>query len=1003
MRDNRIKEELIKLRKLFYKELEERPENFSEEYIRAGFINKVLELFGWNLSNTYEVIQEKVITNQTTRENLSSIESTHIKPDYQLLDRGVLKLYLDAKNVKANFLNDQSASFQIRSYGWSAGLDFSIISDFEHYRVYDTRIKPDFEMAPDYQTITFSIKELIDNFELYYQFLDREKIQNNDWNVSEFSIEIEEGYQKTLDSDFISLIHDLQMELAMGIRFYTPEIKLNNLQYFVQVIINRLLFHRVLEAINYEPEGRLLNWLENGEGFWKQFNASCKKEYFKKYDGAMYEFQIPSSIFIDDNHFEKFIRKLYGFTPYRFNAIEPEFIAEMYDYFLGKELYFNDDSIDIRNKKTSPTGSVPTPPEIAKYIVRNVIDIENIINEEDLLNCKVVDPCAGSGIFLVTTLDLLIMKMKEIQGLEILPYEKIKLIVKNCIYGVDIDPVAIEVLKMTLSLKLIMTQHNKPEPIERMLGEFSSNFQLGNSIVEPDIYDKYELPEIEEFEQIPMYYSEKFPEVMEMGGFSYVLTNPPYIEPKHFKSNWPVTYRYLRDKYLINEGKADISMFFLERVFELLRKDGKLGIIIQKRFFTTSYGKKMRDWLAEEKYLTGIKEYISNDLFKFKTTYVAVLFAMKKQNTQIKYSVSQEEVNKDRGNLHSVIAGNNFETKLSTNDLLQAPTWSYRYFRSAKILKDLVEKDNFFTINNSGRFKVTVGPQALDKQYYFLRNTKKRNGYVEGEISFNNPNSGIRENKIVKLEEELAKPIYENDNLNSFVNFERNQIKTYLIFPYDKDANLIKLEELKNNFPKSYTYLTWMDSMSTNQRRKDPDEFYGYTRNQNLKLIEKSKIFVPMTAKRVIASLSFGNIYGDNSNINAIVDEKYNDIDSLKALTVILNSEIFSLLAISVSGEARGGYYKMNKQFIGEVPIPKVTDSEIKFLSKIYDGVLSTIERYEDSYGDQKKFVFARLKKLQKEQNDFVYKKYNLNEDYIISLKHDIDLDSLNWIKEMRW
>ena len=1003
MKEDKIKEELIILRNIFYKELEERPENFSEEYIRAGFINKVLELFGWNLSNTYEVIQEKVITNQTTRKNLSSIKSTHIKPDYQLLDRGVLKLYLDAKNVNANFLNDKSASFQIRSYGWSAGLNFSIITDFENYRVYNTRIKPDFEMEPDYQTITFSINDIIDNYKLYHQFLDREKIQNNEWDVSAFSMKIKEGYQKTLDNDFISLIHDLQMELALGIRSHLPEIKLNNLQYLVQVIINRLLFHRVLEAINYEPEGRLLNWLENGKGFWKQFNESCIKEYFDKYDGAMYEYQIPNSIAIEDNHFEKFINKLYKFTPYKFNVIEPEFIAEIYDYFLGKELYFNGDAIDIRNKKTSPTGTVPTPPEIAKYIVRNVIDVGNLLNEEDLLNCKIVDPCAGSGIFLVTALDLLILKMKVIHGLEILPYEKIKLIVKNCLYGVDIDPVAIEVLKMTLSLKLIMTQHQKPEPIEKMLGEFSSNFKLGNSIVEPDIYDTYDLSEIEKFEQLPTDYSQIFSEVIKTGGFSYVLTNPPYIEPKHFKSNWPVTYNYLRDRYLTKEGKADISMFFLERVFELLREDGKLGIIIQKRFFTTSYGKKMRDWLAEKKYLTSIKEYISNDLFKFKTTYVAVLFAVKKVNNQITYSVSQEEVNKNRSNLHSVIFGNNFETQLSTIDLLQAPTWSYRYFRNAKIINNLVKNNNFYTINNSGRFKVTVGPQALDKQYYFLRNITKLNGYIEGEINFTNPNTGNKETKIIKLEEELTKPIYENDSLKSFVDFEKSSIKTYLIFPYDKDGNLIKLGELKNNFPMSYDYLTWMNSMSRNQRRKKPDEFYGYTRNQNLKLIDKAKIFIPMTAKRVIASLSLGNIYGDNSNINAIIDEKHNDIDTLKALTIILNSELFTLLVISVAGEARGGFYKMNKQFIGEIPIPKLTDKEKNFLSKVCDAILNTIERYENSYGDQKNIVFARLKELKNKQNDFVYRKYNLNKDDLISLKYKIDVESLDWTKEKRW
>ena len=52
----------------------------------------------------------------------------------------------------------------------------------------------------------------------------------------------------------------------------------------------------------------------------------------------MYDFHIPNTIKIDDIYFEEFINRLYGYTPYKFDVIEPELIAEMYDYFLGKEL-----------------------------------------------------------------------------------------------------------------------------------------------------------------------------------------------------------------------------------------------------------------------------------------------------------------------------------------------------------------------------------------------------------------------------------------------------------------------------------------------------------------------------------------------------------------------------------------------------------------------------------------------------------------------------------------
>lgn len=997
-----IVDKLKDLRNQFYDEIEKRPENFSEEYIRSAYLNKVLEIFGWNIYDTSEIIQEKVIKNKETRRNLNSISSKHTKPDYQLLDRGVLKLYFDAKNARINFLENESISFQIRSYGWSSGLRFSIVSDFEYFRVYDTRTKPDVNMAADYQTITFSIDDLINMPDLYFQFLSKEKIQNNNWNLKPFSVEIKEGYLKSIDHDFIELIKELQINLANGMIKSNSSMTPSDLQYYAQIIINRLLFHRILESINYEPEGKLLEWITNGKGFWNQFNDSCMREYYEKYDGAMYEFCIPSTVQIADIYFEEFINSLYGYTPYRFDAIEPEFIAEMYDYFLGKELSINNNKINIENKEFLPNGSVPTPPELAGYVVENVLNCREFKTEKDLLELKILDPCAGSGTFLITSLDILIKKLKEIKGVEILSYESIKNIVKSCLYGVDIDPIAIEVLKMTISLKLVLTKHLKPEPLDKILNEISYNFRLGNSIVGSDINKKHKLSARTLMMQIPTDYADIFPEIMEDGGFTHIFTNPPYIEPKYYKSEWPVIYEYLRDRYLIKKGKTDVSMFFLERAFELLRYDGELGIVIQKRFFTTDYGKKMRDWLAKNKFIVGIKEYMSNSIFRYKTTYIAIIHCKKSKNKSLSYNASISEVDNDRSNLIEIINNVDFSRMITQEELSESPNWSYRYFKNASIISKLINDEGFYTINNSNKLKVTVGPQALDKQYYFIRNAKQNNGVIKGEISYKDPDTNNKTVKIIKIEKDLAKRIYENNNLNSFENFRKDVDSTYLIFPYDNNAKLLDVNVLKSNYPLAYKYLKWMDSKSTNERRKEPNEFYGYTRNQNLKYISYAKIFIPMTSKRVIASLSEGNVYGDNSNINAIIDVVNDDINLLKALTVILNSEMFSLLAICLSGEARGSYYKMNKQFIGEVPIPKLNKDETSYLSNVYDNIIKTIDLYDIAYGNQKNYVYQALKKLQSEQNRFIENKYNLKKCEIDVLKDGINLKSLNWLEEMR-
>ena len=99
------------------------------------------------------------------------------------------------------------------------------------------------------------------------------------------------------------------------------------------------------------------------------------------------------------------------------------------------------------------------------------------------------------------------------------------------------------------------------------------------------------------------------------------MGNPPYVETKHFKAAQPLMHDYLSGKYSAFEGKADLSVLFIEKCLDLLKPNGKLGFIIQRRWFRTDYGRSVRRLVNEGKYLEKLIDFkkdsiISNEEIK---------------------------------------------------------------------------------------------------------------------------------------------------------------------------------------------------------------------------------------------------------------------------------------------------------------------------------------------------------------------------------------------------
>ncbi|WP_456473778.1 Eco57I restriction-modification methylase domain-containing protein [Candidatus Pyrohabitans sp.] len=145
------------------------------------------------------------------------------------------------------------------------------------------------------------------------------------------------------------------------------------------------------------------------------------------------------------------------------------------------------------------TGSYYTPDYIVKYIVENTLGPvveekikDTITNEErinKILSIKVLDPAMGSGHFLVEATDFLAkslvpyidpemqVELKENQLNEI-EWAR-REVIRRCIYGVDLNPLATELAKLSLWLSTMGS--------DRPLSFLDHHLKHGNSLIGADI------------------------------------------------------------------------------------------------------------------------------------------------------------------------------------------------------------------------------------------------------------------------------------------------------------------------------------------------------------------------------------------------------------------------------------------------------------------------------------------------------------------------------------
>ena len=603
---------------------------YNEHQTRVDFINPFFKALGWDMDNEQghaeayrEVIHEdKVKVGVATK-----------APDYAFTLFGQRKFFVDAKKPGINIRGDVGPAYQVRRYGWSAKVPLSVVTDFEEFAIYDCTKKPnpgDKSSVSRIKYLTF--EQYLDEFDFLWDIFAKENLPKGRLDKYVQSDTGKKG-TTTVDEEFLKSIEQWRTYLATSIALRNKSLSVDELNYAVQKTIDRIIFLRMCEDRGVEAYGLLRKAAEKGEVYHNLFALFHTAD--EKYNSGLFDFKedrITRELLIDNKVLKTIIGELYyPKCEYEFSVMPADILGSVYERFLGKTITLtagHHARVEEKPEVRKAGGVYYTPKYIVDYIVENTVGkLLEGKDPKDVEKLRICDPACGSGSFLIGAYRYLLdwhlkyyteqsppLRVERGPGGEakrrrgekskvltpdgnLTTAEKKKILLNN-IYGVDIDPQAVEVTKLNLLLKALEgeTQASINQQMqlfhERVLPNLSHNIQCGNSLIGPDFFDKQfdlfpdQMKKINAFD-----WKRAFPEVFKEGGFDAVIGNPPYVFGRDWKSLGIGDDQkiYLGSRYKSSPYQLDMFSIFMEKVMELSRMEGYVSLIVPNVWLTNTY------------------------------------------------------------------------------------------------------------------------------------------------------------------------------------------------------------------------------------------------------------------------------------------------------------------------------------------------------------------------------------------------------------------------------
>ena len=588
---------------------------YKEAHVRQEFLNPLISALGWDIANQrgYDEAYKEVIHEDTV-----TVEGARKAPDYSFSIGGKLLFYFEAKKPSVDLKEDAAAAYQLRRYAWSAGLPVSLLTNFEEFAVYQGHpVLPDpSDKASTARVVYFTVDDLAEHWEKLCDLFSRDAVVKGSFDRFAKGPKGKRG-TAAVDDAFLLEIEKWRDVLARNFALRNSRLTEGDLNAAVQRTIDRIVFLRICEDRGIERYGRLQATLGKA-GIYGRLTALFR-EADQRYNSGLFHFErepgrpehhddFTLKLEVDDEPLSQIVRSLYfPESPYEFSVISGEILGKVYEQFLGKTIRLTPAHravVETKPEVRKAGGVYYTPAHIVNHIVERTLGpLVKGKTKAQVAKLRVLDPACGSGSFLVGAYRFLLKWhrdlylrnpkrfRKELVGTKLATAER-KRILKNSIFGVDIDRQAVEVTKLSLLLAVMEgeTQQTLDHQLrlfhERALPDLGDNIKHGNSLIGTDYRDTPDLGALsgEERTAINAFdYASEF----KAGDFDAVIGNPPYdvMEKERNASSWPhwMLARYVRvhpEYEAALGGKLNLFRFFIVRSLQLTRQGGRFGMIL---------------------------------------------------------------------------------------------------------------------------------------------------------------------------------------------------------------------------------------------------------------------------------------------------------------------------------------------------------------------------------------------------------------------------------------
>lgn len=262
---------------------------------------------------------------------------------------------------------------------------------------------------------------------------------------------------------------------------------------------------------------------------------------------------------------------------YSFNDLPIELISNIYEDFLE-----------------SKPGVVYTPPYLVNFLINESMPLNKPENDY-----KILDPSCGSGIFLVAAYTRLINWWRIENNWKKPSLAVLKRLLRGSIYGVDINPEAINLTIFSLSLVLCDTLSPKV-----IWNKLKFDKLIGKNLFAADFFELLYNKDI----QIK---------------FNLIIGNPPFIEEFNTLYAKKINDKY-SDKRKIPGNQ--LALLFLEQAMQLCKNKNTLCLIMPSGpFLYNNNSKAFRKYFIEQYKIKQIIDFTSLKSILYSSANVATI------------------------------------------------------------------------------------------------------------------------------------------------------------------------------------------------------------------------------------------------------------------------------------------------------------------------------------------------------------------------------------------